>query len=121
MLVFSQIKKIFKLSKNKVCEEKIQDVKAEINRRIGMPFYMPLLAIIVCFLFSTNRETLNQNLYKYLIFAFAFGIIVISEILVRYSGKNYINNLIYYCLPALLIFLNYLILIKIFRFEKLKK
>ena len=106
--------------KNK-CTEKTQDIKSEINRRLGMPIYIPLLSVIVCFLFSTKKELINYTRNKYLIFSFAFSIIVISEILVRYSGKNYLNTIVYYSLPLILLIVSYLILIKKFKFENLKK
>ena len=96
-------------------------IKSEINRRLGMPIYIPLLSVIVCFLFSTKKELINYTRNKYLIFSFAFSIIVISEILVRYSGKNYLNTIVYYSLPLILLIVSYLILIKKFKFENLKK
>ena len=38
---------------------RLKDIKSEINRRLGMPIYIPLLSVIVCFLFSTKKELIN--------------------------------------------------------------
>ena len=38
------------------CRERIDDVSAEINRRLGMPLYIPFVSIIICYLLSSARE-----------------------------------------------------------------
>ena len=58
-----------------------------------MPIFVPLIALISCFLLSSRRDKKNFGLYKYLYFIIGFVIIVYSEITVRYSGT--IRNALY--------------------------
>ena len=50
-----------------------------------------------------------------------FSILVFVEILVRYSGKSNLFTLIYFLFPLLFLMLNYLNLIRIFKFENLAR
>jgi len=101
------------------CRERIDDVSAEINRRLGMPLYIPFVSIIICYLLSSARENKFYIFRKYIVFITAFTVLVFAEIMVRYSGQAALYSVIYYSLPLLLILLNYLNLIRIFKFENL--
>ncbi len=114
------------LDKNKVtlehaaCRSRIDDVTSELNRRFGMPLYIPLISVIICYLLSSRKENKLSFFQKYIVFIVAFFCLVLAEIMVRYSGQNILNTIIYYSLPFLLILSNYLNLIRIFKFENLK-
>ena len=41
----------------------IRDTKAEINRRFGMPIFIPLIALISCFLLRSKKEGRIYGLY----------------------------------------------------------
>ena len=101
------------------CRARIDDITAELNRRLGMPFYIPFISIIICYLLSSGKEKKYFFFRKYIIFIAAFATIVLAEIMVRYSGQSALNSIVYYSLPPLLILLNYLYLIRIFKFENL--
>jgi len=101
------------------CRARIDDITAELNRRFGMPLYIPIISIIICYLLSSRKESKYYFLQKYIIFLTAFTILVFAEIMVRYSGNSALSSIIYYSLPPLLILLNYLNLIRIFKFENL--
>ena len=101
------------------CRERIDDVSAEINRRLGMPLYIPFVSIIICYLLSSAKENKFYIFRKYIVFIAAFIVLVFAEIMVRYSGQATLYSIIYYSLPPLLILLNYLILIRIFKYENL--
>ena len=101
------------------CRERIDDVSAEINRRLGMPLYIPFVSIIICYLLSSAKENRFYIFRKYIVFKTAFTVLVFAEIMVRYSGQAALYSIIYYSLPPLLILLNYLNLIRIFKFENL--
>ena len=79
-------------------EERV-DVLAEINRRFGMPLYIPLLSLLCSFLLVSKGENKTKGRYKYFYFGLAFVILLIAEILVRYSGKSLAHSLFYYLLP----------------------
>jgi len=101
------------------CRARIDDITAELNRRLGMPFYILIISIIICYLLSSRKESKYYFLQKYIVFTAAFTILVFAEIMVRYSGSSALSSIIYYSLPPLLILLNYLNLIRIFKFENL--
>lgn len=101
------------------CRERIDDISAELNRRLGMPLYIPFISIIICYLLSSVKENKYYFFRKYIVFIAAFTVLVLAEIMVRYSGQATLNLIIYYSLPPLLILLNYLNLIRIFKFENL--
>jgi lipopolysaccharide export system permease protein len=101
------------------CRARIDDIAAELNRRFGMPLYIPIISIIICYLLSSRIESKYYFFQKYIIFITAFTILVFAEIMVRYSGNSALGLIIYYSLPPLLILLNYLNLIRIFKFENL--
>ena len=101
------------------CRSRIDDITAELNRRLGMPLYIPIISIIICYLLSSRKESKYYFLQKYIVFITAFTILVFAEIMVRYSGNSVSGSIIYYSLPPLLILLNYLNLIRIFKFENL--
>ena len=97
------------------------DALAEINRRFGMPLYIPCIALLCSFLLVSRNESKRKNLHKYFYFALAFIILIVAEILVRYSGKSITYTYIYYLLPILSVPLLYLSLIKKFYYENLRK
>jgi lipopolysaccharide export system permease protein len=101
------------------CRARMDDIASELNRRLGMPFYIPIISIIVCYLLSSRKENKYYFLQKYIVFITAFTILVFAEIMVRYSGGSALSSIFYYSLPPLLILLNYLNLIRIFKFENL--
>ncbi len=82
-------------------KEERTEVLAEINRRFGMPLYIPLLALLSSFLLISREETKVKSWYKYFYFGLAFTILITAEILVRYSGKSLAHSLFYY-LPCLI-------------------
>jgi lipopolysaccharide export system permease protein len=97
------------------------EVLAEINRRFGMPLYIPLLALLSSFLLITREETKVKSWYKYFYFSLAFTILITAEILVRYSGKSSTHGLFYYLLPLFCIPALYIELVRRFYYENLRK
>ena len=95
------------------------DIKIEINKRFGMPFYIPLLALICCFLLDSRRDRKIYNLNKYICFFVGFIILVAAEISVRYSGISWDHTAMYYLVPAGMMPLLYFILIRKFKYENL--
>ena len=96
------------------------EVLSELNRRFGMPLYIPLVSLLISFLLLSRREKKFQGLYKYFYFGLAFFALIMAEILVRYSGKDLVYTLIYYLVPISLIPLVYIELIRKFYYENLK-
>jgi len=96
-----------------------KDLRIEINKRFGMPFYIPLIALIICFLLSSRKDKKLSTFNKYIYFVFSIIILISSEITVRYSGNSINHTAIYYLLPLGLFPLIYLLLLRSFKYENL--
>ena len=101
-------------------EEKIE-VLAEINRRFGMPLYVPFIGLLCSFLLINREESKFGNLYKYFYGGLSFITLIMAEILVRYSGSSYYYSLVYYLFPIIFIPILYLEILRKFSFENLRK
>jgi len=97
------------------------DTLAEINRRFGMPLYIPFIASLCSFLLISRNESKRKGFYKYLYFGLAFISLIMAEILVRYSGKSFTYTYIYYLLPIFSVPVLYFILLKKIYYENLRK
>ena len=97
------------------------DTLAEMNRRFGMPLYIPAISLILSFLLISRNESKRKNLYKYFYFGLSFLILVVAEILVRYSGKSFFYSYLYYFIPLISIPFFYYLLFKQFYNENLLK
>jgi lipopolysaccharide export LptBFGC system permease protein LptF len=88
------------------------NIVGELNDRIIMPLFIPSLVLLACFLIITNKEVINNNLLKIIIFTYGISIIIIGEILLDLSSKKIYASLVLYVAPFLffiinLVFLNY--------------
>jgi len=92
----------------------------ELNRRFILPFYIPLIALISCFLLSSKRENKN-SLLRLSCFVTGILIIIFAEISLRSANNSKTLLYVFYTFPLAFGILNYLILLKIFAFESLKK
>ena len=110
-------------SRTKYCPRdpgKLKEIIVQLSRRIGMPIYIPLIAIVCSFLLISPRKKKYSFLNNYIYFLIGFVILVLAEILVRYSGFSKINTMLYFLFPVTLSMILYLILIKKLVFEKIK-
>ena len=85
-------------------KKNLQDIKVELNRRLIMPFYIPLIAMIGCFLLSSRKEKANSGIYKYIYFFIGFSFLLFAELSVRYSGVVSYYSIIYYLIPLIILY-----------------
>ena len=97
----------------------VKQNRIEVNKRFGMPIFIPLIGLVSCFLLSRNREKRMNFINKYLYFIIGFAILIASEITVRYSGNSINHAALYYSIPIILLPLIYLYLIRVFKYENL--
>tara|TARA_B100000029_G_C17584954_1_gene960862 strand:- start:1960 stop:3108 length:1149 start_codon:yes stop_codon:yes gene_type:complete len=95
-----------------------RNVKIEINKRFGMPFFIPLISLICSFLLISKKNK-RSFLNKYIYIFFSFAVLVFAELSVRYSGISWNHTTIYYLLPAGMLPIIYFTLIKTFKHENL--
>jgi len=109
------------LDENK-CErygENFTDTKIEINKRFGMPIFIPLISLICCFLLISRKDKKSAKFKKYIYFFIAFAILMSGEITVRYSGLSWNHTIIYYLIPIVMLPLSYIALIRTIKYENL--
>ena len=100
-------------------KKSLMDNKIEINKRFGMPFYIPLIALMCSFLLTSRKDKKIYNYKKYIYFFIGFIILTFAEILVRYSGISWTHSAIYYLAPMAVSPLLYFTLIRTFKYENL--
>ena len=100
-------------------EKTLMNIKIEINKRIGMPFFIPLIALVCSFLLASRRDKKIYQFNKYIYFFIGFIILTLAEITVRYSGTSWNYTLFYYLIPVGMIPLFYFVLIRKFKYENL--
>ena len=93
-------------------EQALKDNALEnLSRRIGMPFYIPLITLILSFFVLSNVKNENNFIKKYFYFFICFIVLVAAEISVRFTGHSILNTYIYFLMPIILCPLVYLLLI----------
>ena len=100
-------------------KKSFMDTKIEINKRFGMPIFIPLISLLCSFLLFSRKDKKIYNYNKYIYFFINFLILIMSEVMVRYSGFSWTYTAIYYLLPLGMIPLTYLTLIRKFKHENL--
>ncbi len=103
----------------KTNEKALMNIRIEINKRFGLPIFIPLISLVCSFLLSSRLDKKIYNYNKYIYFFIGFAILALSEIIVRYSGMSWIHTIIYYLLPLGMITLFYFTLIQKFKYENL--
>lgn len=71
----------------------------EIHKRIFSPLFIPLIAILCCFILHDNNEKINSNKLKVLIFVLGTILIIFSNILINLSIKNIFFSYLLYLFP----------------------
>ncbi len=87
------------------------------SRRIIMPLYIPLISILISFILVYTKNKKTKIINRYLFFSLSFMLLVLSELLVRYSGISNIGFYTYLLIPFVLLPIVYLILFNNFRKE----
>jgi lipopolysaccharide export system permease protein len=92
-----------------------------ISRRLGAPLYIPLISILTSFLLIYKKEKNFSFLKKYLLFILSFSILVISEILLKFTSLSFLATIIYFVIPIIMGLFFYIFLFNSIRKEKIIK
>ena len=88
-------------------EQSFDDVKQEIFKRIIKPFYIPLVALLCCFVIFISREKINFKRKRFYIFLTSFLSLAYSEILLKYSGKSIFGFGLFLLIPIIFFIIAY--------------
>ncbi len=84
------------------------------SRRILMPLYIPLISILISFMLVYTKNKKKKIINRYIFFLLSFVLLVLSELLVRFSGISNIGFYTYLITPLILLPILYLILMNRF-------
>ena len=89
----------------KTCSKKlIKEIIPTLNRRIILPFFIPVITLIACFMLINVKKNFFSN--HITIFLYSFLILLYSETVIRYTGLNkFIGNLFLLTPPMLILFI----------------
>ena len=100
---------INKKNNKKLCnDETMKEIIPSLIRRLILPFYIPLLALISSFLLLSNRSFFSN---AFSIFFYSFLILVFAELALKYTGYSSLVRLIYISAPIILLISIYPLLV----------
>ena len=95
--------------KNRICNENFKKkILPTLNRRLVIPFYIPILSLICSILLLKSKQ---NNLSKINVFLYSFSLLIFTELAVRYTGINNLIMIAFLIIPIILSLLIYLFLI----------
>ena len=97
------------------CVKTLSEVKQELLKRLYKPIYIPIIAILTCFLIITSSNKINYKRIRNLVFITTFIILVISEASLRYSVSTEFLFYSYLVFPWLIFISSYLIFFKMIK------
>ena len=98
-----------------------KEIITVLNRRIILPFYIPIIALLCSFLLIKNQQRKKNNINKYLIFTLSFIILLYAELIIRFTGLSKIIATLFIISPFVLIPILYFMLIYKFTNESVIK
>ena len=103
-------KKNFDIKNNNFkCETSIlNEIKQELLKRFYKPLYIPIIALICCFLVLKPKNDIFFNRNRRNVFLFGFLILIVSESSLRYSTSSDLALIFYLTAPWLIFLLTYL-------------
>jgi len=111
--------------KNKVrnCEfRNLDNILAELYKRLIIPLYLPALMLISLFLIIHSKEKINYTRYRLIVFLIGFFLIIFSESTLKFVNKSFYNNLFIGLIPIIIILFLYIYIISQLNYKKnLKK
>ena len=87
--------------------ENLDNVNKEIYKRLIVPFYLPVLMLILLFVTLKSKENINYLKFKTVIFLFGMVILISSEVSLRFIKKDLIENIGIIIIPLLLVLFLY--------------
>ena len=99
---------ITKKKLNNCIPENLKNSFQEIFKRLISPFYLLPLCLIACLIIIKSKDDYEYFKYKFGLFILGVITIIISEISIKYSSTNTIQNIQLFSLPILFLIVIYL-------------
>jgi lipopolysaccharide export LptBFGC system permease protein LptF len=99
----------------KICtNDSKKEILPILIRRVILPFYIPVITLICSFLLLKTPRILSN---KVTIFIYSFAVLILTELVIRYTGLNPFLRITYIIAPIIMMLLLYLLLIYKFNME----
>lgn len=99
----------------KICtNDSKKEILPILIRRVILPFYIPVITLICSFLLLKTPRILSN---KVTIFIYSFTVLILTELVIRYTGLNPFLRITYIIAPIIMMLLLYLLLIYKFNME----
>ena len=100
------------ISENEInCKENTKkEITTVLNRRIVLPLYIPIIALLCSFLLIKTKSQKSFFLNKYIIFILSFLVLLYAELIIRYTGISKIIGILFTVSPVILVPMIYLLL-----------
>jgi len=98
----------FLKKQNYSCDKSVKsEMHQELLKRFYKPIYIPIIAILSCFLIIFPKNNFRHNRNKKIIFTLTFFVLVLSEASLRYSTSSKISLSLYMLIPVLVFIIFY--------------
>ena len=102
--------KSFESNSQFMCRKSIlNEIIQELFKRFYKPLYIPIIALLCCFLILVPKNNINYEKNKKLVFLVTFFVLILSEASLRYSAISQVTTMIYLTIPWFSFILIYLI------------
>ena len=105
-IFFNQDEKIFNCKENTK-----KEIITVLNRRIVLPLYIPILALLCSFLLIKASTKKRYFFNQCIVFGLSFIILVFAELIIRYTGISKFLGMIFSLTPIILLLFIYPLLI----------
>ena len=78
------------------------EITTVLNRRIILPFYIPIISLICSFLIVRTQNRKNFFSNKYSVFILSFLVLLFAELIIRYTGLSKTVSILFFVTPIIL-------------------
>ena len=117
-LLNSNINSSFKSDTILCNKNNFSELMSEILRRLYQPLYLPVLALIVCFMTLSAKDNSNYISIKIKVFIISTIVIILSELSLDFSTSVFNQNLFFFLIPIILFMFVFIIFLKKLKYSK---
>jgi lipopolysaccharide export LptBFGC system permease protein LptF len=89
-----------------------KEIIQEIFKRFYQPFFIPVLCLIACMQIINNKFNKHYEFYRIMIFIFGIVVLFASEILIKFTGNHFTQDVIISTFPIIIFLLFYFFISK---------
>lgn len=101
--------------------ENLSNVLKELYKRTIVPFYLPILMLVILFLILKSKETGNYLRFRFFIFLIGMITLISSEMTLKFVKTDLTDNLKIIIIPLIIIIIMYSIFYTFLYLERKKK